>query len=131
MSGFNLNNKTAIVTGGASGIGLAISKLFARQGARVFIFEMNAGLAQGAAGEIRAEGGEATAVSCDVSDQEKVNQQVDAILAGQGVDILVNNAGIANVGTLEGTHEADLARIYSVNVKGAYNRTEEHTSEIK
>lgn len=121
MSDFNLSSKTAIVTGGASGIGLAISKLFARKGARVFIFEMNSELAQGVAGEIRAEGGEATAVSCDVSDQQQVTQQVDAILARHPVDILVNNAGIAHVGNLEGTSEADFDRIYRVNVKGIYN----------
>ncbi|QEC51225.1 NAD(P)-dependent dehydrogenase (short-subunit alcohol dehydrogenase family) [Anseongella ginsenosidimutans] len=121
MSDFNLNNKTAIVTGGGSGIGLAISKLFARKGARVYIFEMNAEQAQWTAKEIQAEGGDATAVSCDVSDQEQVKQQVAAILDRQPVDILVNNAGIAHVGNLEGTSEGDFDRIFRVNVKGVYN----------
>lgn len=121
MSDFNLNNKTAIVTGGGSGIGLAISRLFAKKGALVYIFEMNMDQAQQIAEEIEAEGGKARAVSCDVSSQEQVKQQVTAILKRHPVDILVNNAGIAHIGNLEGTSELDFDRIYQVNVKGAYN----------
>lgn len=121
MSDFNLSNKTAIVTGGGSGIGLAISRIFARKGAHVYIFEMNGEQAQAAAREIEAEGGKATAVVCDVSDQRQVVQQVEAILKERPVDILVNNAGIAHIGNLENTTEADFDRIYKVNVKGMYN----------
>ncbi|MFS8616255.1 MAG: glucose 1-dehydrogenase [Solitalea sp.] len=121
MSDFTLKNKTAIVTGGGSGIGLAISRLFAQKGARVYIFEMNADQAQRLAAEIQAEGGEAVAIACDVSDQAQVQQQVNAILEQQPVDILVNNAGIAHIGNLDGTTEADFDRIFQVNVKGVYN----------
>ncbi|HYH55174.1 MAG TPA: SDR family NAD(P)-dependent oxidoreductase, partial [Anseongella sp.] len=121
MSDFNLTGKVAIVTGGASGIGLAISRTFARKGAQVYIFEMNQEQAGRTADEIRAGGGKAVAIACDVSSQEQVKQQVEAILEKHPVDILVNNAGIAHVGKLEGTTEADFDRIYRVNVKGMYN----------
>lgn len=121
MSDFNLNSRTAIVTGGASGIGLAVSRLFAQKGAHVYIFEMNADQAGRVAEMIRTEGGSATAVTCDVSDHGEVRRQVDAILKERPVDILVNNAGIAHVGDLEGTSEADFDRIFQVNVKGVYN----------
>lgn len=121
MSDFTLSNKRAIITGGASGIGLAISRTFARKGAQVYIFELNGEQAEKAAAEIRAEGGTATAVVCDVSDHQDVDRRVKGLLEAGPVNILVNNAGIAHVGRLETTAEADLDRIYKVNVKGIYN----------
>ena len=67
-----LNDKSVAVTGGASGIGLAISKLFAQQGAQVHILELNETAAQSAATEIVAAGGQAFAYGCNVSDQQAV-----------------------------------------------------------
>lgn len=123
MSDFSLSGKTAIITGGASGIGLAISETFARKGADIYIFELNKEQAEQVAAGIRrqAENGTAVAVGCDVSDQESVKQAVEAIGRERRIDILVNNAGVAHVGRLDDTTEADLDRIYRVNVKGAYN----------
>ncbi|UEG52434.1 SDR family oxidoreductase [Mucilaginibacter daejeonensis] len=115
---FSLKNKTAIVTGGGSGIGKAISKLFAKQGAAVHIIELNADAAQQTIDEIKAEGAEAFAHSCNVTDQAQVVSVFQSI---GNIDVLVNNAGIAHVGNVEKTTEADLERVYSVNVKGAYN----------
>ncbi|TSD62923.1 SDR family oxidoreductase [Inquilinus sp. KBS0705] len=115
---FSLKNKHAVITGGGSGIGKAISVLFAQQGATVHIIELNATAAQDTANEIKSNGGEAFGHTADVSDQQKV---LDVFKAVGKVDILVNNAGIAHVGNLENTAEADLDRIYKVNVKGAYN----------
>lgn len=118
MPNRKLTGKTAIITGGGSGIGRAISLLFAEEGASVHILELNTEVADTLVDEIRAFGGNATAHACDVSQQ----QAVLSVISGIGtVDILVNNAGIAHVGDLEHTTEADFDRIYTVNVKGAYN----------
>jgi 2-keto-3-deoxy-L-fuconate dehydrogenase len=115
---FNLHGKTAVITGGASGIGLAISQLFARQGALVHILELNEEAAQTAVAGIVAEGGNAQAHRCNVA----VQSDVLAVFGGIGkVDILVNNAGIAHVGNVETTSEEDLDRLYNVNIKGVYN----------
>jgi 2-keto-3-deoxy-L-fuconate dehydrogenase len=115
---FSLKNKHAVITGGGSGIGRAISLLFARQGATVHIIELNADAAAQTIEEIKNSGGGAFGYTADISKQEQV---LDVFKQMNKVDILVNNAGIAHVGSLEGTTEADLDRIYNVNVKGAYN----------
>ncbi|GAA4307116.1 glucose 1-dehydrogenase [Mucilaginibacter gynuensis] len=115
---FNLQNKHAVITGGGSGIGRAISVLFAKQGATVHIIELNKAAAEQTVAEIEEAGSKAFSYEADISKQE----QVLAVFAEIGkVDILVNNAGIAHVGNLENTTEADLDRLYNVNVKGAYN----------
>ncbi|MEA5256888.1 SDR family oxidoreductase [Arcicella aquatica] len=115
---FSLINKSVVITGGGSGIGRAISLLFAKQGAEVNILELNETAAQETVDEIRAEGGKANAYACNVTSQEAVK----TVFASIGrVDILINNAGIAHVGNLEKTSEEDFDRIYNVNVKGAYN----------
>ena len=118
---FKLHKKVAIVTGGASGIGLEISRAFAKQGAIVHIFELNVDLAEREADLINANGGKAYCHKVDVSNQEIVKKKVAKINAIQPINILVNNAGIAHVGTVESTSEEDMDRIYNVNIKGAYN----------
>lgn len=115
---FNLSNKIAVVTGGGSGIGRAISVLFARQGARVHILEVAENAASEVVNEIATAGGQATVHVCNVASQADVLAVFETI---GSVQILVNNAGIAHVGNLEGTAEADFDRIFTVNVKGAYN----------
>ncbi len=116
-----LENKTAIVTGGASGIGLAISRRFATEGASVHILDLKLEEAEAAAAAIIAEGGKATAHTCDVSNQPQVQEVVQAIHNQQVANILVCNAGIGFVGNLEKTTEDDFDRLYRVNVKGVYN----------
>jgi len=115
---FKLTGKTAVITGGGSGIGRAICLLFGSQGASVHILELNQGAALAVAEEIKAQGGQAQAHGVDVSKQEALLQVVRQI--GK-VDILVNNAGIAHVGNLENCTVEDFDRIVNVNVKGAYN----------
>ena len=118
---FRLDGRTAVVTGGASGIGRAIAEVFASQGARVCILDLNEECAKAAAATISENGGEATAYRCDVAVQQEVQQVFQQIISKGPIDILVNNAGIAHVGKLEDTSEEDFDRIYRVNVKGVYN----------
>ena len=118
---FRLDNKKAIVTGGASGIGLAISKVFAQQGAMVHILEINENQAQTAVDEIVSAGGKARAFPVDVSKQSHVVEVINTIATEQKIDILVNNAGIAHIGKAHTTAEEDFDRIVSVNIKGVYN----------
>jgi 2-keto-3-deoxy-L-fuconate dehydrogenase len=115
---FSLAGKTAIITGGGSGIGRAISLLFARQGATVHIIELNAAAAAETVNEIEEAQGIAFAHGCDVSSQKDVLQIFNQI---GSVDILVNNAGIAHIGKADTTSEEDFTRVFEVNVKGAYN----------
>jgi 2-keto-3-deoxy-L-fuconate dehydrogenase len=120
---FRLDRKTAIVTGAGSGIGLAIASTFARNGARVFALDRDLKAAAAAVEGIRAAGGAASAVECDVAMAGSVEDafaRIDADQTAGRIDILVNNAGIAHIGTVENTTEDDLDRIYSVNVKGVF-----------
>jgi 2-keto-3-deoxy-L-fuconate dehydrogenase len=115
---FSLQGKTAVITGGGSGIGRAISLLFAQQGATVHIVELNPEAAAQVVAEIEQAGGTAHVHQANVADQQQVLHVFEQI--GK-LDILVNNAGIAHVGNVENTSEADFERVYGVNVKGAYN----------
>ena len=119
---FRLDGKIAIVTGAGSGIGLAIASTFAHNGARVFALDRDVKAAGAAVESIRAAGGAASALECDVAVAASVQSafaRIDSIDAPR-IDILVNNAGIAHIGTVENTSEEDLDRIYSVNVKGVF-----------
>jgi 2-keto-3-deoxy-L-fuconate dehydrogenase len=118
---FDLSGKTAVVTGGASGIGAAIVRLFARQHAHVVVLDRDGVAGARIAHDVEAEGGRADAIVCDVSSSTDVTRAFDAIAANHPrIDILVNNAGIAHVGTIERTTEEDLDRLYAVNVKGVF-----------
>jgi 2-keto-3-deoxy-L-fuconate dehydrogenase len=118
---FRLDNKTAIITGGGSGIGKAIATVFAKQGASVHILDMDEQGATNVVKEIAEAGGKAQFYKCDVSKQAEVKQIVDGIAAGGSIDILINNAGIAHIGTADTTAETDFDRLVNVNVKGVYN----------
>jgi NAD(P)-dependent dehydrogenase (short-subunit alcohol dehydrogenase family) len=118
---FDLNDKISIVTGGGSGIGKAISMLFAKLGSEVHILDIDKN-AETIIDEIRTAGGRSFLHRCDVAKQQEVKTIVDSIIASnKTIDILVNNAGIAHVGTVETTSEEDMDRLFKVNVKGMYN----------
>ncbi len=115
---FSLQNKIAVITGGGSGIGKAVAVLFAKQNADVYITDINAEAANAVAESIRADGGKAQTVICNVVNQNEVK---DAFANLNRIDILVNSAGISHIGTVETTSEQDFDRLYNVNVKGVYN----------
>ena len=118
---FNLSGKVAVVTGGGSGIGQAISKLFARQGAHVEVLDIDRQAAVDTAAAIVGAGGSAMGASCDVSDAAGVKSAFGQIVGRtRRLDILINNAGVAHVGTIERTSEAEFDRLYRVNVKGVF-----------
>ncbi|MBM3756620.1 MAG: SDR family oxidoreductase [Acidobacteria bacterium] len=115
-------NRTAIVTGGASGIGLAISTLFAREGAIVEIIDRNVEEMTRAVAAISAEGGTVAAEACDVADHKAVDEVIAKIHARRGrIHILINNAGIAHVGNALTTSPEDFDRVQKVNVYGPAN----------
>ena len=119
---FNLQQKTAVITGGGSGIGKAIATLFARQGASVYILELNQDAATAAVNDILAAGGNATALAVNVADQRQVKDVLATVAQQAGrIDILVNSAGVSHIGRLDNTPEEDFDRVFQVNVKGVYN----------
>jgi 2-keto-3-deoxy-L-fuconate dehydrogenase len=115
---FRLDDKIAVVTGGGSGIGKAIAKLFAKQGSQVHILEWNTDTANETANEITKDKARAIVHKCNVANQKEVTEAFESIGA---INILVNNAGIAHIGKADTTKEEDFDKVISVNVKGVYN----------
>ncbi len=115
-----LKDKIAIVTGGARGIGQAISELFAKEGATVIILDL---LEQGqeVAEGITADGGKAEFHSVSVTDKSAIEQLFSEVHSKYGkIDILINNAGITRDRTLEKMSEAEWDAVIDVNLKGVF-----------
>lgn len=110
--------KTAIITGGGSGIGKEIALRMAQDGNHAVILDFDLAGAQAVIEEILAAGGSAEAKHCDVSSMDSVISATEHL---SRINILVNNAGIASIGNLEKTSPEELDKIYSVNVKGVYH----------
>jgi NAD(P)-dependent dehydrogenase (short-subunit alcohol dehydrogenase family) len=116
-----LENKSAIVTGGAGGIGRATSLAFAAEGARVAVVDVQPGAAETVAAEIRAAGGTAIALTADVSSESDIERVVaDTVAEFGGVDIVFNNAGIIRRTTAVETTADEWDRVFGVNVKGIF-----------
>src|SRR5271170_7576923 len=110
---FRLDNKQALVTGGASGIGEATCRELARAGAHVFVADINLEKAERLAANLAG----AQAISLDVTSQDSIHAAAERI---GSLDILVNNAGIGHVGSIMNTDPADFDRLFEVNVKSIY-----------
>ena len=110
---FRLSGKRALVTGGASGIGEQICRVFSSAGASILVADIDLPRAQALAQELP----DATGVACDVTDEKSVQEAFRSL--GR-LDILVNNAGIGLVGGVEETELADFQRVFRVNVEGTF-----------
>lgn len=111
-------DKNVIVTGGGAGIGKAISKRLAQEGATVHIFERDAELADALIAEFEGLAGKGIAYEVDVSSDTSVKTALDQI---DSVDALINNAGIASIGNVEVATAEEMDRVYRVNVKGVFH----------
>ena len=122
-----LQNKIAIVTGSASGIGKEIAMTYAREGAKVVIADLNKDAAEATAAEIRkvcGEGAQAMSVAMDVTDESQVNAGVaEVVAAWGGVDVLVSNAGIQIVHPIEEFTLADWKKMLAIHLDGAFLTT--------
>jgi 3-hydroxybutyrate dehydrogenase len=119
-----LKDKSAIITGAASGIGKEIAIIFAQEGAKVAIADLNQAAADATAAEINTSGGQAIGVAMDVTDEKAVTDGVAAVVAKfGGVDILISNAGIQIVHPLEEFTYADWKKMLAIHVDGAFLTT--------
>ena len=119
---FSLQDKTALVTGAASGIGEAIANTFAGAGAFVWVADRDDVAGRAVVDNLLAKNFKADFVSLDVSSETSCSAAIEHALGGGGtVDILVNNAGIGHVGDTLSTTADDLDRLYAVNVRGVFN----------
>ena len=120
---YNFTNKIALVTGAASGIGLACAQTFASGGAKVIVADRHREVGEAAAAGIRAAGGQASFVEVDVADAASVQAMVDATLAAHGrLDIAVNNAGVAGRGNPTDRYSLDdWQHIIGINLTGVFH----------
>jgi NAD(P)-dependent dehydrogenase (short-subunit alcohol dehydrogenase family) len=119
-----LHGKIALITGGATGMGGASSRLFAAEGAKVGILDHNLAAAEETAAAIRTTGGIAMAVRADVSNASEVEAAVAAVTAAYGaINVLFNHAGTIIIKPFLETTEADWDRLHAINVKGMFLTT--------
>jgi NAD(P)-dependent dehydrogenase (short-subunit alcohol dehydrogenase family) len=116
-----LKDKVALVTGGGSGIGQGIAKMFTEEGARVMIMDWDAEGGEKTVGIIEEAGGEARFTKADVSQSSDVERAVQEVINTWGrLDILVNNAGIVKKGTTTETTENEWDAVMDINLKGVF-----------
>lgn len=127
-----LDGKVAVITGGGSGIGRGVAKLFASEGAAVGIFDLNEAGAAAVAKEIADAGGKAAVATGDVSDEAAVKAGLAKLVGDLGeIDILVNNAGIDTTGPLDGMPTEMWDRMIAVHLRGAFLCTREVLPAMK
>lgn len=119
-----LRNKSALITGAASGIGKDIALTFAREGARVAIADLNKEAAEATAAQIRDSGAQAVGIAMDVTDEKAVNDGVAAVVAAfSGIDVLISNAGIQIIHPIEEFSYAEWKKMLAIHLDGAFLTT--------
>jgi 3-oxoacyl-[acyl-carrier protein] reductase len=117
-----LENRTAVITGGAQGIGLAVAERFVAEGARVVLADLDGAAAEAAAKELGPD--VATGVACDVVSAEDVERALETAVATYGsLDIVVNNAGITRDATMRKMTEDQFDQVIAVHLKGCWQGT--------
>ncbi|MQM13539.1 hypothetical protein Taro_046466 [Colocasia esculenta] len=127
-----LEGKVALITGGASGIGEATARLFARHGARVVVADVQEELGRAVCDDLRAGGAPAAFVRCDVTVEDDVRGAVDAAAAEHGrLDVMFNNAGIVDPArsSIVDYDAADFDRVLAINLRGAFLGTK-HAARV-
>jgi NAD(P)-dependent dehydrogenase (short-subunit alcohol dehydrogenase family) len=128
----DLNGKVAFVTGGASGIGLALAQEFAKQGAKIVLADIETEALKKAEGDLLASGAEVIGIQCDVSDRGSVEAAADRAIEAFGkVHILCNNAGVAPSGELTETTPEDWKWCLGVNLMGVVHGIQVLVPRIK
>ena len=127
-----LSNKVVLVTGASRGIGAAVAKRLASEGAKVIInYAGGRDVAEQTVQSIRDNGGEALALQADVSKAGEVSAMFDAAIAHYGrIDVLINNAGIMITKLLKDTTDDDFTRQFEVNVRGTFNTLREAATKL-
>ncbi|MBB3108627.1 2,3-dihydro-2,3-dihydroxybenzoate dehydrogenase [Paenibacillus phyllosphaerae] len=122
MNGSGIKGKVALVTGGAQGIGAAVAKALAEQGALVAVVDRNEGGVKQVARELIGSGYCAKAYAADVSDANAVEAAVDAIEREMGpIELLANVAGVLRMGPIDAYSDEDWAATFAVNVNGVFH----------
>jgi NAD(P)-dependent dehydrogenase (short-subunit alcohol dehydrogenase family) len=124
-----IDGKIAVITGAGSGVGRAASLLFSQHGASVVVSDVDSAAAEETVAQVRESGGKAIAVTCNVADEESVNQLIRAAVNAYGrLDIMYNNAGITitpepgkPLKSLIDASQEDINRLQAVNVGGVFN----------
>ncbi len=120
----SLNDKVALITGAASGLGKAIAELYAKNGASVAIADINQDAADKVAAEINAAGGKAIGVAMDVTSEEAVNAGTDKVVATFGhLDILISNAGVQIINPIDQFAFADWKKMLAIHLDGGFLTT--------
>jgi 3-hydroxybutyrate dehydrogenase len=119
-----LKEKVAFITGSASGIGKEIAVVYAREGAKIVIADLNKEAAEATAAELKATGAQALGVAVDVTSEDQVNAAVEqAVAKFGGIDILISNAGIQIVHPVEEFSFADWKKMLAIHLDGAFLTT--------
>jgi 3-hydroxybutyrate dehydrogenase len=119
-----LKDKVAFITGSASGIGKEIAVVYAREGAKIVIADLNKEAAEATAAELKATGAQALGVAVDVTSEDQVNAAVEqAVAKFGGIDILISNAGIQIVHPVEEFSFADWKKMLAIHLDGAFLTT--------
>ncbi|MCE3045983.1 3-hydroxybutyrate dehydrogenase [Legionella sp. 16cNR16C] len=119
-----LQNKVAIVTGAASGIGKEIALLYASEGAKVVIADLNLDQAEQVVSEIKSKGGEAMAVAMDVTNEQQVDEGIESVVKKFGkIHVLVSNAGIQIIESVDKLSLANWKKMLAIHLDGAFLTT--------